>query len=171
MKGFAFMGCPPKRRKAFALVEVVLALGVVSFCLVAIMGVMSVGFSGMKNSDDQSAGAMVVEQIASDIRGASTNASGTYVGLGMCNNLSWTLSGTPTTITQTYTNSLGGFQSTTDKRLVARVEVTPPATLASPGTALVSVAWPVEAQWNEASKSWSNAQGSLTTYLVFLPRP
>jgi hypothetical protein len=53
-----------------------------------------------------------------------------------------------------------------DKRLVARIEIHPPASPTSPGSARISVAWPQNATWTD---KWQNAQGSVSTWLVFLP--
>ncbi len=98
------------QKVAFALVEVVLALGVISFCLVAIMGLMSVGFVGMVDANQQAGGAVVLGQIASNIRTASTNAAGNYQALGSCTNLNWAIGGSP--VSANYTNfSLAAYPS------------------------------------------------------------
>jgi type II secretory pathway pseudopilin PulG len=157
---------------SFTLVEVVLALGVVSFSLVAIMSMLSVGLVGEKNSNEEAAGAVVLKQIGINIRNASTNATGAYVGLGICTNLIWTLGGS--SVNLDYTNlSLGGIpnQTPANQRLVAHVQLSPPGSLSSPGAAQVSIAWPQQAKWNATSLNWTNAQGSMSAYLVFLPQP
>jgi uncharacterized protein (TIGR02598 family) len=52
----------------FSLVEVVLALGVVAFCLLAIMGLMSTGLGSNQAAVEQTEAASIATSIASDLR-------------------------------------------------------------------------------------------------------
>lgn len=54
--------------KAFSLVEVTLALGLMSFSLVALMGLLVNGLTGMRSSHEQNAANYLLEQISADIK-------------------------------------------------------------------------------------------------------
>jgi uncharacterized protein (TIGR02598 family) len=53
---------------AFSLVEVVLALGVTGFCLIAILGLMPVGVQTNRNATSQTAATNIVAAIVADLR-------------------------------------------------------------------------------------------------------
>jgi uncharacterized protein (TIGR02598 family) len=53
---------------AFSLVEVVLALGVASFCLIAILGLMPVGVQTNRNATSQTAATNIMAAIVADLR-------------------------------------------------------------------------------------------------------
>ncbi len=68
---------------AFSLVEVTLALGLTSFCLVAIFGLLPVGLNNNKNSIQQTAASAIISAVVSDLyatpvttpaRGAATTS-------------------------------------------------------------------------------------------------
>ncbi len=56
------------RRRAFSLIEVVLALGIVSFALVAILGLMSVGLDSSRDSIDDTAVALLGQDAYNRVR-------------------------------------------------------------------------------------------------------
>jgi hypothetical protein len=56
-------------------------------------------------------------------------------------------------------------------KFAARIELTPPADLETPGTAQISVAWPSQAVWDEDAARWKNAEGSVSTWAIFLAVP
>jgi uncharacterized protein (TIGR02598 family) len=56
------------RATAFSLVEVVLALGVASFCLIAIVGLMPVGVQTNRNAASQTAATNLITTIVADLR-------------------------------------------------------------------------------------------------------
>lgn len=159
---------------AFSLVEVTVALGIASFCLIAIVGLLPVGLNSVSNAREEAAAAVVMEQMASAIRNASSVGAanaGSYVALAPYTNLVWTNGGP--SLTMNFTDlSRGGVPGAqgVNQRLRACVQITPASSLTAASSALVSIAWPVQAQWNPASNTWSNAQGSVSTWLIFLPR-
>jgi len=59
---------------AFNLIEVVLALGIISFALIAIFGLLSVGLKNNKESSDQIQAANLASFLISTRRGMPTNA-------------------------------------------------------------------------------------------------
>lgn len=159
-----------KLRDAFSLIEVTMALGIASFGLLAIGGLLPVGLGSMKDSRDEAAAAKCLEQMAIAIRGATLGADGAYHSSGGFADLSWT----DGEVVQPplYTDiSLGGFRTTDsiNQRLTARVEIIAPQG-ATPGKALISVAWPNRATWNTADRKWTKASGSVSTWLTLIPQ-
>gem|GEM_PF-3172197 len=61
---------PPSlfRRRAFTLVEVVIALGIVSFSLVAILGAFAAGMDTMRRGIEQTTSALISSSVASEFR-------------------------------------------------------------------------------------------------------
>ncbi len=163
-----------KGRIAFSLVEVTLALAVVSFCLLTMVALLPIALGSMKTSRDEAVATNCMEQIAGAIQRASLQSSGPnsgkYQASGPYNALVWPLAGS--TVNFDMTNlSTSGFPSaeTSEKHFVARVQITPPANAFTTGTAFISVGWPVQAVWNTTTSNWKNAQGSTRTFLIFLP--
>ena len=169
---FRATGSPAAARKsfrAFSLVEVVLALGVVTFCLVSIVGLLPVGLKVVKNSHEESAAANALNQLASAIRDATsnTNTPGAYGAVGAFGSMTWSLGGAAAN----FSNSLalnGQPAPSSDARLVAHVEIVPPADAMSPGRALISIAWPMSAKWDAASSKWTKSEGSISSGIQFL---
>jgi uncharacterized protein (TIGR02598 family) len=62
---------------AFSLVEVVLSLGIAAFCLVAMLGLLPSGLKSAKNTTDQTAAAIVLENVALDLRNTQTGGNST----------------------------------------------------------------------------------------------
>lgn len=161
------------RLRAFSLVEVTVALGIATFCLLAIVGLLPMSLSAVRNAREEAAAAAVMEQMAAAIRHASRDSNtAVFVGLSPYTNLVWTNGANPV-VTDFDNLSLEGVpaQLALTRRLAARIQIAPGTNHASAGSALLSVAWPAQAQWNSASNSWKNSQGSVSTWLVFLPRP
>lgn len=62
------------RRRAFSLVEVAIALGIVSFVIIAILGLFPIGFKNAQESRRETRASYIAEQIVKDIQSpASTN--------------------------------------------------------------------------------------------------
>lgn len=63
------MGIPvrPSNISGFSLVEIVIAMGILTFCLVAIMGLLPVGLSTLREATGATIEAQIVSQIASDV--------------------------------------------------------------------------------------------------------
>lgn len=153
------------------MVEVALALGIISFCLIAIIGLLAQGLNVNRESREAAAASRCLEQIAASIRGA-TQSGTIWTAGGAYSDLSWSLAGSP--VNQTFFNiNLAGTPSPsgTEPRMTARVELKPPADTFSTGSAFVSVAWPASATWNQGLTNWNNAQGSVSSWIIFLPQP
>jgi uncharacterized protein (TIGR02598 family) len=63
------------RAAAFSLVELVLALGVVAFCLYAVFGLMPVGMQTNRNATSQTAATNIIAAIVADVRTTSAAAT------------------------------------------------------------------------------------------------
>ena len=162
-------------RSAFSLTEVVIALGVVSFALIAIFGLLPVGLKTVKNANEQAAAANLLGAIADAVRNASTNGSATTYSYSIAGQgIAYTIGGASNTITLTNL-TLEGATATNilSARLKAVVVISPPANIMTNGRALISVAWPATAS-NSGSISnltWSRADGFVTSGIQFLPKP
>lgn len=64
--------------EGFSLVEVTMALGLVSFCLVAMLGLLPVGLKGAKTSSEQLTALQVLLSVENDYRAATTQSSTHY---------------------------------------------------------------------------------------------
>lgn len=70
---------PTRPAHAFSLVEVVLALGLTSFCLLAVMGMIPAGLSQNQNSVEKTVAANIACAIVADLRNApAAGTSPTY---------------------------------------------------------------------------------------------
>jgi Tfp pilus assembly protein PilV len=155
---------------AFSLVEVVLALSVVSFSVITLLGLIPIGLKAFNNAAQQAGAANCLRQISSSIQDAVPTGAPKYTANYGLSNFTWNLDGQIQTSTLANL-SADGLPTTNapDERLVAYVEIDSPPAVNTTGTAKISVAWPSRAQWNPATKTWSNAQGSVSTCIVFLP--
>ena len=171
---------PPSRRpgeRAFSLIEVVLAIGIVAFALVTVIALLPVGLGSMKHAREQAAGAACVSQIAESLLTAATTSGSTHATGVWANSLpSWTVGQTvalPLT-TGTIPVSLGGLPAffPMDQRLIAYVQVWPPASAVTTGTALITVAWPSTAKYKgNGTSPWTNAEGFISSWVVLPPSP
>lgn len=160
----------------FTLAEVVLALGIVLFCVLPIVGMLPVGMNSIRDARNEIAATSVVGGISKAILNAGITGTGgpiiQYAAPSPYKDLTWSI-GSPSAISRDYTNlSYAGVPTNdlSNQHLNAHVQMRPPATLALSGTALVSVAWPKAARWDSDNQRWVNAQGSIATWVVFIPR-
>ena len=160
------------RIAGFSLVEVVLAIGIVSFALVAVVGLLPAGMKSLKNATEQAAAANVLNSIATAIRSAETtngtNYSFRYAGAS--NNYEYKI-GQTTNIALDDLDLNGQSTNSASARLKAFILITPPANSTGIGQALISIAWPAQApNLNWTGSGWTNAQGQLSSSIQFLPR-
>ncbi len=159
-----------RTRSAFSLIEVTVALGIASFGLLAVAGLLPVGLNSVKTSREEAAATKCLEQLSIALRTATLD-SGIYKVGGSYTDISWRDDGTAMAPKSYNDISLGGFPTTDllDQRLAARVEVVSPSPTAQ-GKAMVSVAWPKQATWDSAKGKWINATGSVSTWLTLIPQ-
>lgn len=156
----------------FSLAEVAISLGLMAFCLVAVFGLLPVGLQSVKDANEQSSATGAVKRIATLIREAKPMGAGAYTADGnFASAMSWNIGGPATVFTVPMSVSYE-VAPAADARLVARVEMLPPANLNTVGRAKISIAWPgTSANWNTTDSRWQNAAGSVTSGLIFLPSP
>lgn len=158
-----------KTARAFSLVELALALAIVAFALLAVLGLLPVGLQSVKNAAEQAAAANVMNTAAQALRQAAPNGNGSYTFIFPGNN-------TNTLASQTYTwgnLTLEGFEDPPTRRLAVAIQVHQLPSATQPGRATVSAAWSAlspNMTWSNSAQRWSNADGSVTTGIQFLPR-
>jgi uncharacterized protein (TIGR02598 family) len=152
----------------FSLVEVVIAIGIVSFAVLAIMGLLPTGLKTVKNSNEQAAAANVACAIAEAIRAGSSSWTYDETTNRYDNNINVML----TNLTLEGVRASGNA----DPRFTAVVVFSSAPTIAPPpaslGSAMISVAWPSGARPNPAngSPNWSGSDGAVTVGIQFLLR-
>ncbi len=159
---------PIARLGAFSLVEITLALGLISFCLVAILGLLPVSLTTVYDANRQAEASRLLKQLATGIQGAVPDANGTtrMLGLGTVTTLEWTPGGTPPPVMTGMMTSFGVPTTTTDDATyIYRIELVPPADAWTSGRAMVRIAWPIQATWHQGA--WVGAQGSVKSLVLF----
>lgn len=159
---------------AFSLIEVVMSLGVVTFCLIPLLGMMPVGFRLVKDANERAAAANAITFIASSLRNATSANNADFSGKfgNTADAITYTLGGASKVNNEAWSSlSLDGLpsKSSNEGRIKAYVEIKKTPTLSTPGQALVSVAWPAVAKPVFSNGKWSRAQGSLTVAIQFMP--
>ena len=66
------------RRKAFSLIEVVLALGIIAFAVLAIVGLLPVGLSTSRSAQNQSRATQIAADILNSLAAQSANTSASW---------------------------------------------------------------------------------------------
>lgn len=143
-----------------------MALGIISFCLLAVMGLLPMGLKSVKDANMESASANAINLISSAIRDATTN-SGVYTAAGVFSNMKWSLGSSSSTFSTNLSLS-GQPTNAASARLVAHVEVTPPNDTMTTGHASISIAWPYTATWS--NNVWMKSDGSVSSSIIFLPK-
>ena len=161
---------------SFSLVEIVIAIGVLSFVIFGVVGLVPAGLKVFRNSNQQSGAANLLNALADSVRSAVTEDGTNFFWIYNGETNSYTISGPASTKRWEGANGLSiqGLRSanTLDKQLLAAVVVTPPASPWKEGAALISVAWPAAsgAVWDASTSQWSHTEGSATLGIRFLPR-
>ena len=140
-----------RRRQAFSLVEVTLALGVMAFCIVPVFGLLPVGINSNQTSLNQTRAASVAANLCADVRGtALTNTKSPRFGVDVADAGSQTL----------YFTEAGDAVTTAtafNARYRVSVTVTPPPTAGTASAAQgatwlsVLVTWPAAATATNAA--------------------
>jgi type II secretory pathway pseudopilin PulG len=161
------------KKSGFSLVEVVLALGIASFALMAVVGLLPVGMKSAQDAREKAAASLIVHSIANVLRNAERVPSGSYSNSFAGRAVSFTVGGASSIISWDDLDFYGNRATNSlSARFKARLVITPPASSNTTGSAIVSVAWPALSPalaWS--GTNWLNAQGVLCTGLQFLPNP
>ena len=142
----------------FSLVEVCLALGIVAFALLPLIGLLTVGLDSYHNANLRGRAAQVVSKIASAIRAGAVTSTGSYAAAAPFDPngkapITWSLTTTPATTASQYPpiyfDENGEITTATSSgigwnppQMVAMVILTPPTTQFDAGKAQIAVAWP-----------------------------
>lgn len=162
-------------KKAFSLVEVVLALGIVSFALLAVIGLLPVGLKSVKNANESAGAANVLQAISATVRSATSTNFPLFNSRFADKDVSYSLGGSTSSFQ--WTNlTLEGTQEdaagNSPKRLSARLDIYPAAAAGAPNRAVISVAWSAQANpvWDPATQLWTKSEGSITSGIQFLAK-
>jgi uncharacterized protein (TIGR02598 family) len=154
-----------QRSRAFSLLEVVVALGVVSFCLVGVVALLPAGLNSQKQATDQSFGTQALSSIAAALRGVHPSKTGTNLEFLPPLDKLTVGDGTSTY----YLLGNGTLVGILDPSARGRVRIQQVKMTDSLLGVHVSVAWPAQAQFS--GNKWTKAAGSTSTYLYLnLPK-
>lgn len=152
----------------FSLVEIVIAMGIAAFCLVAIFGLIPAGLKTNKESLSETMAAGLASRIAADLRGtptALTNASGNSSFLYA---IPIPVPGGTSTRTSFFLKEDGSTNSVTTLGVNYRatVLITPPAAGSrTADTASILITWPALADPNPTVFPPTNFTGSFGTVI------
>lgn len=165
---------PSRTMRAFSLIEVTLAIGIVSFALLAVFSLLPAGMKTLKNASEEAGAANVLTGIDAALRGAAHASNSTYRTQFSGQTIQYTVGAPPPPRVAWSTLTLAGTPETANspKRLTAVLDILESPSPASVGRAVASVAWSAQSKpvWNATTREWSNAEGSLTRGIQFLPR-
>ncbi|XHR27657.1 MAG: hypothetical protein ACFUZC_17155 [Chthoniobacteraceae bacterium] len=155
--------------QAFSLVEITLALGIMSFCLLSLLGLLPTGMTSNQTAVEQTAAANIASAIISDIR-ATSSTSGTSARFGLnipAAGESDTISGSPYTIY--FAEDTTQAASSSVSRYLAYVGFAPPSSgKKSAINVRVLVTWPSQA--NGATGGWPSNNGHSVETITTLDR-
>ncbi len=160
-----------QRLSGFSLVEVVVAIGIASFALLAVVGLLPVGMKSAQTAREQAAAASVMNSIANALRYAETTNGTVYSNSFAGQGIAYTIGGAAMTVAWDTLDLNGRVVDSASTRLKVRLVLAPPVNSMTPGQALISIAWPAQApnlKWD--NNKWTNASGHLTTGIQFLPK-
>jgi len=163
------------RSPGFSLVEVTVAIGIMAFCLLAVVGLLPTGLKSIKNANEQAGAAAVLGGITEALRNASSINGIDYEATYGDKKFDYSVGGASSSTQWDQLTLNGQPPDTTEGRLRAQLDIlqTPSADPPRPGRAVVSVAWPAVAgpTWNAAEQTWNKAEGAVTMGIQFTPAP
>lgn len=147
---------------AFSLVEVTLALGIASFALIAVFGLLPVGVSSNRTSLEQTGAASLLTAVAADMRAAPIMASGSSTSRSPVFRIEIPSTSSPG-IRHVYCAEDGSRTSAENARYLVSVGMTPPSTGKRSATSVrILITWPATANANVQPDEWpSQSIGSL----------
>lgn len=161
-----------KKSTAFSLVEVMIALGIISFCIISVFGLLPVALKSMREANDRRAGVEILNRLAGDVISLSSS-KGAYrenSAFTPSDNLSGDFRDTSIAVSARqlfYENADGRQVAKKDANYVGVIDVAAPVSGFDLGIAKISVAWPATAMTNASVSGWTNAQGSVSTLIYF----
>lgn len=161
-----------KKIPAFSLVEVMIALGIISFCVISVFGLLPVALKSMRDANDRRAAIEIMNRLAGDVL-ALSNAESKYRSSGASvptDNLSGDYADTSITASGRklfYENADGKRADKQNANYTGVIDVTAPVGGFGLGVVSISVAWPASATTNNSVSGWTNALGSVNTVVYF----
>jgi len=159
------------KKDGFTLVEVALCIAIVSFVLIALVGLLASGLNANQQSVQQARAVQAMNAVSTGIWGMTTNGTpGTsYLLASPLTNII-TVGGS--TVTTSYGLDENGSLTNAnnfaaDPNLVGTVymKCTPPATVNTAGVAYITAAWPGSAKYG--ASGWTAQQGFVETTIYF----
>jgi uncharacterized protein (TIGR02598 family) len=149
---------PTSSASAFSLVEVVIALGIAAFCLVAMLGLFPTALKSSKNSTDETASGIMLNNVAFDLRNTPVGSNTTSLyGITLPTNAAATAS------TNFFFNEDGSFTNTrTALSTRYGVLLTMSNPTAATTTAWIQVYWPPTLSTNSLSNALGVAESLIT---------
>lgn len=172
----------------FSLIEVVLAIGVIGFCLLAVVGLLPTGLNGQRSAQEQARATSAINMVASAVESLRFTARD---GSG---NATWAFpqyfsdnpnpSSNPTLVKvtdvpaeYTFFVSDGGLiipagDTTSTKRQTLYVKVYPPAIEGRPVQIYAAIAWPYKPSDSNTTtpSQMAGREGFLDSYIAYTPK-
>jgi len=161
-----------KKIPAFSLVEVMIALGIISFCVISVFGLLPVALKSMRDANDRRAAVEIMNRLAGDVL-ALSGAESKYRSSGSAapaDNLSGDYADTSITVSGRklfYENADGKRADKQNASYTGVIDVATPVGDFDVGVVNISVAWPATATTNNSASGWTNALGSVNTVVYF----
>lgn len=169
----------------FSLVEVVLAIGIVAFAFVAVVGLLPTGFQTAENGYEQGRATEVLNSAAAAVLGQrylGTDSGYRSYAFGdwlsdnedpQSNPIKFQVAQAAWEYADFVVTESGAMRVKSAADPPARyrlyIRVTPPADDTRPVQVYMSVAWPGGATWDATNRKWTKNQGSVETVLYANP--
>jgi len=158
------------KKNAFTLVEVAICIAIVSFVLISLVGLLSIGLNANQRSVQQARAIQAMNAVATGIWGMTPVTQGTTYQLAAPMTSSITVgSGAMTISWGLDENGLltNANDFADDPNLVGTVymKCTPPTTVNTAGVAYITAAWPGSAKYG--ASGWTDQQGFVETTIYF----
>lgn len=152
---------------AFSLVEVAVAVGLVTFAMVALFGLLPTGLQSIRESKGQANASLGIERLALSLRQAEEDGAGRMVAAApFGGEIEWEAS--PVNIGFLLDESGRPTDNAAVARLTVRVDLYPPSTPFGKTRAMIRMAWPAAAEWEADREVWTKADGSVESWVAWL---
>lgn len=166
--------------RGFSLTEVVIAIGILSFCLIAIVGLMPAGLKVTEQGVEEGRAMQTLAALSTSLRTATSSDGTNFTAARPFTNLSWRVGGSRENTAFFFTEAAAVSASSSDSRQLVFISLVPPTNGLSTGTAYAGVAWPGAAakisNWtvpaaaaDAAAPTLGNQRGYVSTAIIFTP--
>ncbi len=164
----------------FSLTEVVIAIGILSFCLIAIVGLMPAGLKVTEQGVEEGRAMQTLAALSTSLRSATSSDGTNFTAARPFTNLSWRVGGSRENTTFFFTEDAVVSSSSSDSRQLVFISLVPPSNGLATGTAYAGVAWPGAgakvsgwtapvAARDAAAPTIGNQRGYVSTTVIFTP--